>query len=207
MTLLKHNAVPLRRRPLATHSLRLLLRGGLLRVEFALLYLWFRIVGPPRLLCYRNEVNLWLLRAFGASVGRRNVLIQAPVTINNADYDFANLTIGDDVILNGNNFIDIRQPVTLERGVSLGPGVTIMTHNGFNDNPFLTARLERLCRTKPVVIKAGAGIKAHAVILHGVTVGEESVVAGGSVVSRSVPRRTYVSGVPAVVRKNLDLPD
>ncbi|HRA79355.1 MAG TPA: sugar O-acetyltransferase, partial [Burkholderiaceae bacterium] len=80
----------------------------------------------------------------------------------------------------------------------------VMTHNAFNKNRFLESRLPRLVGDKPVVIGAGAGIKAAAVILHGVTIGEEALVAGGSVVARNVPRRTYVSGVPAVIRRNLD---
>jgi acetyltransferase-like isoleucine patch superfamily enzyme len=56
----------------------------------------------------------------------------------------------------------------------------------------------------PVVIKAGAGIKAHAVILRGVTIGEEAVVAGCALVNSDVPRRAFVVGVPAVVKQMLD---
>ena len=43
----------------------------------------------------------------------------------------------------------------------------------------------------------------NATILKGVTIGENSVVAAGSVVSKSVPPNTVVAGNPAVVVKEL----
>jgi acetyltransferase-like isoleucine patch superfamily enzyme len=94
--------------------------------------------------------------------------------------------------------------VTIGDGASLGPGVTVMTHNRFNFNPFLEKRLARLCGRMPVTIGPGAGIKAHALILHGVTIGAEAVVAGGAIVVKDVPPRTWVTGSPAVVKMTLD---
>jgi acetyltransferase-like isoleucine patch superfamily enzyme len=43
----------------------------------------------------------------------------------------------------------------------------------------------------------------NAVILKGVTIGENSVVAAGSVVSKSVPANVVVAGNPAVIVKEL----
>ncbi len=58
-------------------------------------------------------------------------------------------------------------------------------------------------RTAPVRIADNVWIGMNAVILKGVTIGENSVVAAGSVVSKSVPANTVVAGNPAVVVKNL----
>jgi acetyltransferase-like isoleucine patch superfamily enzyme len=44
----------------------------------------------------------------------------------------------------------------------------------------------------------------NATILKGVTIGENSVVAAGSVVTRSVPPNTVVAGNPAVFVKKLE---
>jgi len=179
------------------------LRWFVREIEFRLLYLWSRLMGPPRVLAFHMDVNVRLLRAFGAKIGQNTRLV-APITLSNIWDGYRNLTIGDDVAFNGGTFLDLVNPITIERGASLGPNVIVMTHNAFNKNRFLESRLPRLVGAKPVVIGAGAGIKAAAVILHGVTIGEEALVAGGSVVNRDVPRRTYVSGVPAVIRRNLE---
>ena len=58
-------------------------------------------------------------------------------------------------------------------------------------------------RTAPVRIGDNVWIGMNAVILKGVTVGENSVIAAGSVVSKSVAANTVVAGNPAVVVKNL----
>ena len=57
-------------------------------------------------------------------------------------------------------------------------------------------------RTAPVRIADNVWIGMNAVILKGVTIGENSVVAAGSVVSKSVAANTVVAGNPAVVVKN-----
>jgi acetyltransferase-like isoleucine patch superfamily enzyme len=44
----------------------------------------------------------------------------------------------------------------------------------------------------------------NATILKGVTIGENSVVAAGAVVTKSVPANVVVAGNPAVVIKKLD---
>lgn len=43
----------------------------------------------------------------------------------------------------------------------------------------------------------------RAIILPGVTIGRESVVAAGAVVTKSVPDHVLVAGVPAKVKKKL----
>jgi len=70
----------------------------------------------------------------------------------------------------------------------------------FNDRP---PRPE--IRTAPVIISDNVWIGMNAVILKGVTIGENSVVAAGAVVTKSVPANVVVAGNPAVVTKQLDV--
>ncbi|HEY2714497.1 MAG TPA: acyltransferase [Chthoniobacterales bacterium] len=58
-------------------------------------------------------------------------------------------------------------------------------------------------RTAPVRIGHNVWIGMNAVILKGVTIGDNSVIAAGSVVSKSVSANTVVAGNPAVVVKHL----
>ena len=113
------------------------------------------------------------------------------------------MTIGDGCLLNGNNFLDLSGRITLEKGVSLAPGVIIMTHNRYNHNAFLEERLAHTCGVKDVLIKEGAGIKAGAVIVHGITIGKNAIVAANAVVNRDVPDNCFMAGVPARLVKEI----
>ena len=55
----------------------------------------------------------------------------------------------------------------------------------------------------PIRIGRGAWIAAGAKVLQGVEVGDDAVVAAGAVVTRDVPTRTLVAGVPARVVREL----
>jgi acetyltransferase-like isoleucine patch superfamily enzyme len=55
----------------------------------------------------------------------------------------------------------------------------------------------------PVKIGDNVWVGMNAVILKGVTIGENSVVAAGSVVTKSVPPNTVVAGNPAVIMRQL----
>jgi acetyltransferase-like isoleucine patch superfamily enzyme len=71
-------------------------------------------------------------------------------------------------------------------------------------SPYLPNRPARpKIRTAPVKIGNNVWIGMGAVILKGVTIGDNSVVAAGAVVTRSVPANTIVAGNPAVVVKEL----
>src|SRR5947208_16462998 len=61
--------------------------------------------------------------------------------------------------------------------------------------------------TAPVMIADNVWIGMNAVILKGVTIGENSVVAAGSVVTKSVESNTVVAGNPAVVVKKFSRRD
>ena len=70
--------------------------------------------------------------------------------------------------------------------------------------PFFKDRPPRpKLKTVPVKICDNVWIGMNAIILKGVTIGENSVVAAGAVVTKSVPANVVVAGNPAVVIKKL----
>jgi acetyltransferase-like isoleucine patch superfamily enzyme len=70
--------------------------------------------------------------------------------------------------------------------------------------PFMRDRPPRpSLRSVPVKISDNVWIGMNSTILKGVTIGENSVVAAGSVVTKSVAPNVIVAGNPAVVTKQL----
>ena len=70
--------------------------------------------------------------------------------------------------------------------------------------PFFPGRPARpQLKTAPVTIHDNVWIGMHAVILKGVEIGENSVVAAGAVVTKSIPANVVVAGNPATVVREL----
>lgn len=105
----------------------------------------------------------------------RNVFINQNCTF----YDLGGLDIADDVMI--------------------GPNVSLITAG----HPLEPSQRRAVTIGKPIVIERNVWIAAGATIIGGVTVGQNSVVAAGSVVTREVPRNTLVGGNPARVIRSL----
>ncbi len=88
------------------------------------------------------------------------------------DVYFPDVTIGDNVILAGFDYIVSHSNVL--RGYKAGEG-----------------------GTKPVVIKNGARISINVTILPGVIIGENAVIGAGAVVKGDIPANCLAVGVPA----------
>lgn len=109
-----------------------------------------------------------------------------------------NIYIGKNVFVNhACTFMD-RGGITLEDNVLIGPKVNLITTN----HPINPAE-RRATVSLPIEIKKGAWIGVGATILPGVTIGENSIVAAGAVVSKDVPDNVIVGGIPAKFIKNI----
>lgn len=108
------------------------------------------------------------------------------------------INIGREVFINHDcSFLDMGG-ITLEDNVQIGPKVSLITEN----HPLSPSHRKDL-DLEAIVIKKNAWLGAGATILPGVTVGENAVVAAGSVVNKDVPPNTLVGGVPANVIKTI----
>jgi len=108
------------------------------------------------------------------------------------------IKIGKNVFINhACTFLDMGG-ITIEDNVLIGPKVNLITEN----HPLNAADRKALI-TKPIIIKKNAWIGAAATILPGVTIGENSVIAAGAVVSKNVPDNVVVGGIPAKIIKTI----
>ncbi len=90
--------------------------------------------------------------------------------------------------------------LTIEKNVGIGPNVTILIHS----DPYPSNLSSLYPRSwKKIHIGENVWIGACSTILGGVTIGNNSIVAAGSVVTKDVPPFTMVAGVPAKSVKNL----
>ena len=120
--------------------------------------------------------------------------MHGPLVIHNADRDYANLTIGDDVHIGRLTLLDLASPVLVDEGATVSMGVTILTHIDVGDSP-LRERFPRA--TAETRIGRGSYVGANATILAGCHVGREAVVGAAALVNRPVPDGATVAGVPA----------
>lgn len=101
-----------------------------------------------------------------------------------------NIEVGDFVFFNRGVFVDSKGGVTIGNYVGLTEDVRIFTHSHSESSHIIR-------EYKPVVIKDYAKIYTGAVILPGVTIGEQAIVAAHSLVTKDVPPNTLVAGMPA----------
>jgi acetyltransferase-like isoleucine patch superfamily enzyme len=107
--------------------------------------------------------------------------------------------VGNNVFVNQNcTFYDLGG-LDIADDVMIGPNVSIITAG----HPLAPSQRRTFTIGKPIVIEKGVWIAAGATIIGGVTVGENSVVAAGSVVTRDVPPNTLVGGNPARIIRSI----
>jgi acetyltransferase-like isoleucine patch superfamily enzyme len=108
------------------------------------------------------------------------------------------IQLGKNVFINhACTFLDLGG-IIIEDDVLIAPKVSIITES----HP-IHPNERKMLDLKSVTIKRNAWIGANSTILPGVTIGENSVVAAGSVVTKDVPANTIVAGVPAKFVKNI----
>lgn len=94
--------------------------------------------------------------------------------------------------------IDGRNGIHIAENVWIGPRVSLISMNHDTSNFFV------YCSAPPITIGRNSWIGANSTILPGVSLGEHTVVAAGSVVTKSFPgSNQLLGGVPARVLKSL----
>ena len=108
--------------------------------------------------------------------------------------------IGDCVLMSPGSRISASDEVILGDGVMMANG-SYITDSDWHTIYDRTVRDER---PTPVHIGVNVWLGDHSTVLKGVTIGQNSVVAAGAVVTRDVPANVVVAGNPARVVKELD---
>ena len=110
-----------------------------------------------------------------------------------ADYG-KNISIGKNVFINSGCKFQDQGGITIGDGCQIGHNVVLATLN--HEEPL---ELRRSTYAAPIVIGRDVWIGANATVCQGVTIGDGAIVAAGAVVTKDVPPRMVVGGVPARV--------
>jgi len=140
------------------------------------------------------EIRDILTEITGSEIAESTALF-TPLYINYGKH----IKIGKGVFINFNcTFLGLGG-ITIEDGVLIGPNVNLLSEG----HPVSPEDRHSLM-VGHIHIKKNAWIGAGVSILQGVTIGENSIVAAGAVVSADVPDNTIVGGIPAKVIKTIE---
>ena len=142
------------------------------------------------------DIARYLLSQVLGQVGE-NVDIRPPLRV---DYGY-NITIGDGAWVNfGLTALDVA-PIVIGADVLIGPNCSLYTAIHPTEPGPRRAKWES---SAPITLEDNVWLGGSVVVCPGVTIGENSIIGAGAVVTRSIPPNSVAVGNPARVIKALD---
>lgn len=130
----------------------------------------------------------------------QNLYVNPPVYVDYGRHVF----IGDNFYANQHcTFLDVNS-ITIGNDVLIGPNTSLYTA-GHPVDP--TVRKEGLEFGQPIVIQDNVWLGGSVSVLPGVTIGKNSVIGAGSVVTKDIPENSVAVGNPARVLRTIDAQD
>ena len=153
-------------------------KGTLGKMRYAIKFVWRFFLDKVAFFCFIKSWRTTIHRWRGVNIGK-GVYIGHEVMFDRVFTD--QIFIGDNT--------------------SIGDRTTITAHANIPSDTRLKLIYPR--RVMQTRIGKGVWIMPNVIIAPGVTIGDEAVIATGSVVTKDVPARCLVAGVPAKVVKDL----
>ena len=127
---------------------------------------------------------------------KENFIIESPF---HCDYGY-NIELGENFYMNVNCVILDEARVIFGDNVFVAPGCGFYTAG----HPFdIELRNKGMEYAKPITVGNNVWIGGNAVVLPGVTIGDNCVIGAGSVVNRDIPANTLAAGNPCRVIREL----
>lgn len=143
----------------------------------------------------RREVLAQLLGEVG-----EDVAVRPPLQV---DYG-SHVTIGAGTFINFGAILLDCAPITIGADVQLGPNVQLLTPiHPLEAKP----RRDKWEAAKPITLGDNVWLGGGVIVCPGVTIGENTVVGAGSVVTRDLPANVVAVGNPARVKRELPVED
>lgn len=118
---------------------------------------------------------------------------------------------GGEIIIGENTFLntqvilnaDIGGKIHISNDCMIGPRTIFRTAN-HKIKDINSVKREQGHNFADIFVERNVWIGANVTVLPGVTIGENSVIAAGAVVTKDIPKNCLAAGVPAIVKKNYD---
>ena len=158
----------------------------MIKKAFRLLYNSIRFIGKP------NYRNLLAVDASTRIEKGRNAILQIGKgfrTRRNVEINARSgkITIGNNVFLNSGCIITAREAIAIGDGTRCGPNVIFYDHDHKMESGHI---LDNQYVCTPITIGKHVWIGAGTIILKGATIGDNSVIAAGSIVTGDIPANT-----------------
>lgn len=119
------------------------------------------------------------------------------------------ISIGERVVIRPGTMLhgataSLEESIAIENDVLIGSGVHIYVENHKFDLTNVSIIDQGHHQSSKVILKKGCWIGANTIILPGVTVGRNSVIGAGSIVTKSIPDYSVAVGNPARVIKKIE---
>lgn len=135
--------------------------------------------------------NLLKLRAFRSFIKKRMPNVKNSRALPGFSAILGNNIYAENVYLNDTKFLDYA-PIKIGRGtVFSGKNTLITSTHDFSNF--------KIVRAKPIIIGENVWVTHGCIILGGVTIGKNSVIGAGSVVTRDIPENVFAAGNPCKV--------
>jgi len=166
-----------------------------------------QLVGLPRLQLVQNsELRIGDQCIFRSKPESNPIGLDQPVTFCTL-LATAKILIGDRVGISGGTLC-ARQLIEIGSGTLIGANTYIFDHDFHAIDPIARATDDySSVRSAPVRIGSNVFIGTRSIILKGVTIGDNSVIGAGSVVTQSIPCNVVAAGNPCTVRCQLKAND
>lgn len=140
------------------------------------------------------EIRVLLSRLFGKELDQSFRVFPPLYT------DFGkNITVGKNVFINACCHFQDHGGITIGDGCQIGHNVVFATlDHGLKPEDRANTY------PAPIVLGRNVWIGSNSTILKGVTIGDNSVIAAGAVVTRDIPANCIAGGVPAKIIKNIE---
>tara|TARA_B100002052_G_scaffold294646_1_gene319766 strand:- start:103 stop:648 length:546 start_codon:yes stop_codon:yes gene_type:complete len=150
-----------------------------------------------------SKVTVEILKKYGAVIGK-NVRIQAPLIIHNADQlkpIYQNLTIQNNCYIGRDCMMDLMGKIEIRSNSTLSHRIILNTHTDVGSSPIKNEELKN--SQGNIIIEEGAYIGTGVTILENVVIGRNTIVGACSLVNKSIPNNKRAFGVPCKVQEKI----